>query len=143
MSCPTPQSHSIMSVSWPISGEGNGYPLQYSCLEDSMDGGAWWSTVHGVTKSWTCLNDFTFTFTCPFTADNLSEGRDQRLSSLFLSTLYGGQPTAEPPLRVPGWLVRPPGEAGSTGVITTQSRVLVRDQAQARNMTGCSWRSRW
>ena len=34
-------------------GEGNGYPLQYSCLEDSMDRGAWWATVHGVTKSWT------------------------------------------------------------------------------------------
>ena len=33
------------------SGEGNGYPLQYSCLENSMDRGAWWATVHGVTKS--------------------------------------------------------------------------------------------
>ena len=32
-------------------GEGNGNPLQYSCLENSMDGGAWWTTVHGVTKS--------------------------------------------------------------------------------------------
>ena len=34
-------------------GEGNGNPLQYSCLENSMDEGAWWATVHGVTKSWT------------------------------------------------------------------------------------------
>jgi len=34
-------------------GEGNGYPLQYSCLENSMDGEAWRATVHGVTKSWT------------------------------------------------------------------------------------------
>ena len=34
-------------------GEGNGYPLQYSCLENSMDGGAWWATVHVVTKSQT------------------------------------------------------------------------------------------
>ena len=34
-------------------GEGNGNPLQYSCLENPMDGGAWWATVHGVTKSWT------------------------------------------------------------------------------------------
>ena len=33
-------------------GEGNGYPLQYSCLENSMDRGAWWATVHGVAKSW-------------------------------------------------------------------------------------------
>ena len=34
-------------------GEGNGNPLQYSCLENSMDRGAWWATVHGVTKSQT------------------------------------------------------------------------------------------
>ena len=34
-------------------GEGNGYPLQYSCLENSMDRGAWQATVHGVTKSQT------------------------------------------------------------------------------------------
>ena len=37
-------------------GEGNGYPHQYSCLENSMDRGAWWATVHGVTKSRTQLN---------------------------------------------------------------------------------------
>ena len=34
-------------------GEGNDNPLQYSCLENSMDRGAWWATVHGVAKSWT------------------------------------------------------------------------------------------
>ena len=44
-------------------GEGNGNPLQYSCLENPMDGGAWWATVHGVAKSQTRLSDFTFTFT--------------------------------------------------------------------------------
>ena len=44
------------------SGEGNGTPLQYSCLENPMDGGAWWAAVHGVTKSQTQLSDFTFTF---------------------------------------------------------------------------------
>ena len=43
-------------------GGGNGNPLQYSCLENPMDGGAWWATVHGVTKSQTRLSDFTFTF---------------------------------------------------------------------------------
>ena len=43
-------------------GEGNGNPLQYSCLENPMDGGAWWATVHGVAKSRTRLSDFTFTF---------------------------------------------------------------------------------
>ena len=42
--------------------EGNGNPLQYSCLENPMDGGAWWAAVHGVAKSWTQLSDFTFTF---------------------------------------------------------------------------------
>ena len=42
-------------------GEGNGNPLQYSCLENPMDGGAWWATVHGVTKSQTRLSDFTLT----------------------------------------------------------------------------------
>ena len=40
-------------------GEGNGNPLQYFCLENSMDGGAWWATVHGVAKSQTRPSDFT------------------------------------------------------------------------------------
>ena len=43
-------------------GEGSGTPLQYSCLENPMDGGAWWAAVHGVAKSWTRLSNFTFTF---------------------------------------------------------------------------------
>ena len=43
-------------------GEGNGTPLQYSCLENPMDGGAWWVAVHGVAKSLTRLSNFTFTF---------------------------------------------------------------------------------
>jgi len=43
-------------------GEGNGTPLQYSCLENPMDGGDWWAAVHGVAKSRTRLSDFTFTF---------------------------------------------------------------------------------
>ena len=43
-------------------GEGNGIPLQYSCLENLTDGGAWWAAVHGVAKSQTQLSDFTFTF---------------------------------------------------------------------------------
>ena len=42
--------------------EGNGAPLQYSCLENSMGGGAWWAAVHGVAKSRTRLSNFTFTF---------------------------------------------------------------------------------
>ena len=43
-------------------GEGNGTPLQYSCLETPMDRGAWQAAVHGVTRNWTRLSDFTFTF---------------------------------------------------------------------------------
>ena len=43
-------------------GEGNGTPLQYSCLENPMDEGAWWAAVHGITKSQTGLSDVTFTF---------------------------------------------------------------------------------
>ena len=42
--------------------EGNGTPLQYSCLENPMDGGAWWAAVHGVAKSRSQLSDFPFTF---------------------------------------------------------------------------------
>ena len=40
-------------------GERNGTPLRYSCLENPMDQGAWWATVHRVAKSWTRLSDFT------------------------------------------------------------------------------------
>ena len=43
-------------------GEGNGTPLQYSCLENPRDGRAWWAAVHGVAKGRTRLSDFTFTF---------------------------------------------------------------------------------
>ena len=46
-------------------GEGNGTPLQYSCLENPMDGGVWQAAVHGVAKSWRRLSDFTFTFHFP------------------------------------------------------------------------------
>ena len=45
-----------------VFGEGNGIPLQYSCLDNPMDGGAWWATVHGVSRSQTRLSDLTFTF---------------------------------------------------------------------------------
>ena len=43
-------------------GEGDGTPLQYSCLENPMDGGAWWAAVHGVARSQTQLSDFTLFF---------------------------------------------------------------------------------
>ena len=49
-------------TSRPPGGEGNGTPLQYSCLEDPMDGGAWKAALHQVTEGRTRLSDFTFTF---------------------------------------------------------------------------------
>ena len=52
----------IYSVVLASPGEGNGTPLQYSCLENPMDGGACSAAIHGVAKSRTRLNDFTFTF---------------------------------------------------------------------------------
>ena len=55
-------SHFLQVVK--AAGEDNGTPLQYSCLENPMDGGAWWAAVHGVEKSRTRLSDLTFTFHC-------------------------------------------------------------------------------
>ena len=55
---PTPN----LPVTPDVSGEGNGNPLQYSCLENPMDGGAWYAAVHGVTKSREQLSDLTFHF---------------------------------------------------------------------------------
>ena len=72
MSTPLPETsqqtlpHFSLTINCPylhISlGEGNGTPLQYSCLENPMDREAWWAVVHGVTRSRTQLSDFTFTF---------------------------------------------------------------------------------
>ena len=59
LTCQTSTIYDGLSVKH---GEGNGTPLQYSCLENPMDGGAWWAAVHGVAKSRTRLRDFTFTF---------------------------------------------------------------------------------
>ena len=56
----TEQLHFHFSLS--CIGEGNGNPLQCSCLENPRDGGAWWAAVHGVAKSRTQLSNFTFTF---------------------------------------------------------------------------------
>ena len=56
----TEQFHFPFSLS--SIGEGNGNPLQCSCLENPMDRGAWLGTIHGVGKSWTQLSGFTFTF---------------------------------------------------------------------------------
>ena len=59
-------------------GEGNGTPLQYSCLENPVEGGAWWATVHGVAKIRTRMSDFTFTFK----ARVGWSGRDRRMTAI-------------------------------------------------------------
>ena len=55
---PAMQETQVQSLGWeePLE-KGNGNPLQSSCLENSMDRGTWWATVHGVAKSWTQLID--------------------------------------------------------------------------------------
>ena len=60
--CAIKQQVDISYLLYIVLGEGNGTPLQYSCLENPMDGGAWWAAVHGVARSRTRLSDFTFTF---------------------------------------------------------------------------------
>ena len=54
--------HWVNDAIQPFHGEGNGNPLQYSCLENPMDGGAWWAAVHGVARSLTRLIDFALFF---------------------------------------------------------------------------------
>ena len=54
--------HTYLFLSIQCVREDNGIPLQYSCLENPMDGAAWWAAVHGVAKSRTQLTDFTFNF---------------------------------------------------------------------------------
>ena len=68
---PAIQETQVRSLDWEDSpGEGNGNPLQYSCLENPMDRGAWWATVHGVTKSRTRLTLFTFTWSTEAAVQN-------------------------------------------------------------------------
>ena len=63
-------------------GEGNGIPLQYSCLENPMDGGAWLAKVHGFAKNWTWLSDFTFTFTFKHTGSCVIKQENRQKSNL-------------------------------------------------------------
>ena len=64
--------------------EGNGTPLQYSCLENPMGRGAWWAAVHGVTKSWTQLSHFHFSLSC------IGEGNGNPLQCSCLETPRDG-----------------------------------------------------
>ena len=72
-----------------FTGEGNGTPLQHSCLENPMDGGAWWAAVHGVTKSRTRLSDFTFTFSLSWSGPVFLPGESQGQESLVGCRLWG------------------------------------------------------
>ena len=79
-----------------IDGEGNGTPLQYSCLENPMDGGAWWAAVHGVAKSRTRLSDFPFTFPFHFSLSCIGEGNSNRSSVLAWRIPGTGEPGGLP-----------------------------------------------
>ena len=71
-------------------GEGNGTPLQYSCLANPMDGGAWWAAVHRVAKSWTRLSDFTFTFHFHFSLSCIGKGNGNPLQCFCLENPRDG-----------------------------------------------------
>ena len=73
-------------------GEGNGTPLQYSCLENPMDGGAWKAAVHGVAEGWTRLSDFTFTFHFHFSLSCIGEGNGNPLQCSCLENPRDGGP---------------------------------------------------
>ena len=75
-------------------GEGNGTPLQYSCLENPMDGRAWWAAVHGVVKSQTRLSDFPFTFHFPLSC--LGEGNGNPLQCSCLENPRDREPGGLP-----------------------------------------------
>ena len=62
--------------------EGNGTPLQYSCLENPIDRGAWWAAVHGVAKSRTRLSDFPFSFHFPLSSIGEGNGNAPQCSCL-------------------------------------------------------------
>ena len=67
-----------------VHGGGSGTPIQYSCLENPMDGGAWWAAVHGVAKSRTRLRDFHFSLSC------IGEGNGNPLQCSFLKNPRDG-----------------------------------------------------
>ena len=90
---------SSLSIPLSMDGEGNGTPLQYSCLENPMGGGDWWAAVHGVSKSWTRLSNFTFTFHFPLPCIGEGNGNpllcscleNHRDGSAWWAAVYGGR----------------------------------------------------
>ena len=75
-------------------GEGNGNPLQYSCLENPMDRGAWSATAHVVTKSWTQLSDWTHTHTHTLTHTEVNVLSRIYCNCFFLFILFSFSPPA-------------------------------------------------
>ena len=74
----------LMQINRHLAGEGTGDPLQYSCLENPMGGGAWQVAVHGVAKSWIRLSDFTFSIAGQY----FPGGLDGQESAWGLKELY-------------------------------------------------------
>ena len=75
-----------------IPGEEHGNPLQYSCLENSMDRGAWWATVHGVAQRWTWLSDMTERLHFHFSLSCIGEGNGNPLQYSCLENPRDGEP---------------------------------------------------
>ena len=98
-------------------GEGNGTPLQCSCLENPMDGGAWWAAVHGVAKSRIQLSDFTFTFHFPALEKEMATHSS-----------------------VLAWRIPGTGEPG--GLPSMESRRVGHDWNDLAAAAACSWYSR-
>ena len=85
---------------------GEGYPPQYSCPENSMDRGAWWATVHGVTKSQSRLSDKAHTHA---TGDLICQNSGFLRASLVVRRLGLCTSTAGNMGSIPGWELRPTG----------------------------------
>ena len=115
-------------------GEGNGTPLQYSCLENPMDGGAWWAAVHGVAKSQDTAEQlyFHFSLSCigegngnPLPCSCLENPRDggawwaavyrvgQSQTRLKRLSSSSSSSSGAPPLALPGWSLDLPGPLSS------------------------------
>ena len=110
-------------------GEGNGNPLQYSCLENSMDWGAWWATVHRVAKSQTRLSDFTF---IALSTSQVTQWQGIRLPKQDMQVWFLGQ---EDPLEkvmathssILAWEIPWPEDPGGWQSMESQSQTRLRD----------------
>ena len=110
-------------------GEGNGNPLQYSCLENSMDWGAWWATVHRVAKSQTRLSDFTF---IALSTSQVTQWQGIRLPKQDMQVWFLGQ---EDPLEkvmathssILAWEIPWPEDPGGWQSMGSQSQTRLRD----------------